>query len=141
MSPAADPQGDPRGDSAARGESAARKKAWRYGMLAETVCVIALRLRGYRVLARRYRTPLGEIDIIARRGDTLAFVEVKGRADIRGAADSISPRQRMRIQRAARAYLQRHPEHAARAIRFDAVLVAPGRWPVHVRDAWRPDDS
>jgi putative endonuclease len=115
-----------------------RRRAWRYGVLAETACVIALTLQGYRVLARRYKTPLGEIDIIARRGAVLAFIEVKARASAERAAHAITPHQQDRIGRGARAYLQRHPGSAAPTIRFDAMLVEPWRWPVHLRDAWRP---
>jgi len=59
-----------------------RQKAWRYGQAAEAICTLSLRLRGYRILARRFKTPLGEIDIIARRGNRIAFIEVKARQDL-----------------------------------------------------------
>ncbi len=116
-----------------------RVQAWRFGRLAETVCVWCLRLQGYRVLARRYRSPVGEIDIVARRGRTVAIVEVKARADATSAAEALTLRQRQRIARAAGAFLQAHPALGGCDIRFDAIALAPWQWPLHVRDAWRPD--
>jgi len=117
----------------------ARLRAWRYGLAAETVCAWWLRLHGYRIVARRYRTPVGEIDLVARRGRVLAFVEVKARGD----ADALaapSPRQRRRIVRAAQAFLQRHRRLAALDARFDVISVAPRRLPAHLPGAWRIDD-
>ena len=116
---------------------AARRRAWRLGHWAETVCVGDLALRGYRVLARRVRYPVGEIDIVARRGGVLAIIEVKARPSLAEAAESISPRQQQRIRRAAEAFLGTHPGLGGLTVRFDAMLLVPGRWPVHVADAWR----
>src|SRR6478736_561614 len=82
-----------------------RQRAWRRGRKAESLALLALRLVGYRILARDHRTALGEIDIIARRGTILAFVEVKARADVTAAAESLLARQRRRIARAAAGYL------------------------------------
>ena len=124
---------------AARGApSAKRRRADRAGRFAETLCALSLRLRGYRILARRFRTPVGELDIVARRGSALAFVEVKARATLALAAESIAARQRLRVERAAGAYLASHPALSRLDARFDAMLVAPWRWPRHLRDAWRP---
>ncbi len=117
----------------------AKRDAWRYGRLAEILAAWHLRLRGYRVLARGYRTRAGEIDIVARRGGTLAFVEVKARQDERTAADALRPRQSGRIVRAAQAFVQSHPAHGGCDLRFDVMLVSPWRLPVHVTDAWRPE--
>lgn len=116
-----------------------RLKAWRYGLAAETVCAWWLRLHGYRIMARRYRTPVGEVDLIARRGRILAFVEVKARGDSAALA-APSPRQRRRIVRAAQAFLQRHPRLAGLDPRFDVISVAPWRLPRHLPGAWRVDD-
>ena len=116
----------------------AKHRAWRFGRFAETLCVVWLRLRAYRILARRYRTPVGEIDIVARRGKILAFIEVKARGTIDDAAESIRPRQRDRIVRAAEWYCQHHPHVAACQVRFDAMLTMRGRIPKHICDAWRP---
>ena len=114
-----------------------RQQAQRYGRAAEVFCALSLWLRGYRILARRFKTPLGEIDIVARRGSVLAFVEVKARINFDQAAQSISMQQRNRIARAAEIFLQRHPSQTRRRMRFDAMLVAPWRIPRHIRDAWR----
>ncbi len=113
-----------------------RRIAERRGRLAERLALALLRLKGYRILEQRYKTPVGEIDIIARKKDALVFVEVKARRRMRDAIESIGVRQRQRITRAAEAYLARHPAHAGRPCRFDAILIAPGRLPRHMIDAW-----
>lgn len=115
-----------------------KRRAWTFGRLAESLCAWHLRLRGYRILARRFRTPVGEIDIVARRGNTLAVVEVKARTDATLAMESLAPRQRGRIQRATEAFLAARPALAELDIRFDVMVVAPWRWPGHIQDAWRP---
>jgi putative endonuclease len=97
-----------------------------------------LRLTGFRVLARRFATPVGEIDLIARRGRLLIFVEVKRRADLAAAGEALQPRQQQRIARAAEVFLQRRPALRGLECRFDVVAVAPWRWPRHVQDVWRP---
>lgn len=114
-----------------------RQQAWRFGRFAETICALSLRLRGYRILAQRFKTPLGEIDIIARRGNILAFIEVKARQEFEQAAEAISHQQRERIIRTAEIFLQRHPQYASNQMRFDAMLIAPSRIPKHICDAWR----
>ena len=119
----------------------ARQKAHRLGHAAEWRAVWRLRLAGYSILARRYKTRLGEIDIVARRGGVLAFVEVKARADAATAADALGGRQFGRVSRAASLFVARHPRLAACSVRFDAVLVSgsPWRrlWPTHLPDVWR----
>ena len=114
-----------------------RQAAYRRGRWAEWLSRLVLRLKGYRVLESCYRSGVGEIDIIARRGQTLVVVEVKSRPSLREAAESITPRQRARLVRAGGAFLARHPELAGLALRFDVILVAPWGWPLHVVDAWR----
>ena len=117
----------------------ARRRAWRDGLRAETIAAWWLRLKGYRVLAQRFKVPAGEIDLLVRRGGVLAAVEVKERIELAAAAESLGPRQRRRIARAAEAFLQRNPALAPCDLRFDVVLIAPGRRPRHLPDAWRPD--
>jgi putative endonuclease len=117
----------------------ARRAAHRLGHVAEWRAVWRLRLAGYSILARRYKTKLGEIDIVVRRGGILAFVEVKARADIPTATDSLGGRQFGRVARAASLFLARHPRYAAHSVRFDAVLVA-SLWPRHLPDVWRPPE-
>jgi putative endonuclease len=118
-------------------DGAARRRALGRGRRAETFAALYLRCKGYRILARAYRTPVGEIDIIALRGRSLAMVEVKYRPGREAAAHAISTTQKQRIARAAGAFLAAHPQFADRHIRFDALLLAPRQWPEHVQDAWR----
>lgn len=118
------------------GESPTRAKK---GMHAETLCAFLLRLQGYRILARNWRVPVGEVDIIARRGKVLAFVEVKSRDTEDAARAAVSARQRKRIEKAAGAYLAMHPECANMHVRFDVMAVVPRRWPAHIRAAWGLD--
>lgn len=118
---------------------ALRRRRDAHGRRAERRCVWFLRFRGYRVLDRRARTPCGEIDIVARRGRTVVFVEVKARARAAEAAESVTPRQRRRIERAARHYIAHHRWLTRLQPRFDVMLVVAGRFmPIHMRNAWRP---
>jgi putative endonuclease len=110
--------------------TAGRRAAQQRGARAEQRAALYLRLKGYRILARGYRTPVGEIDL-------LAAVEVKSRGDRDTAAFSISPRQQARVARATEHYLAANPRYAAYRIRFDAILDTPWRLPKHIRDAWR----
>ena len=108
------------------------------GLFAENLCRVALTLKGYRLLASRWRCPLGEIDIVAARGRTLAMIEVKARASRRAAMESLSPHQQQRLERAARTYLSQNPHFNRHALRFDVMLVTPYRWPEHIPNAWQP---
>lgn len=121
-------------------DRSARERARRQGLTAEWLALWHLRLRGWQVLARRWRSPQGEIDLIAKKGGVLAVIEVKSRSDIETALVSLAPRQRQRIVRAAAAFLQRRPEVADLALRFDIFLVAPWKPPRHIAGAWRADD-
>ena len=114
-----------------------RQIAFRTGISAESRAAAFLIAKGFRILARRWRSPVGEIDIIARRRRILAFIEVKTRAELTVAGEAIGVRQRERIRRAASLYLARHPTLVDLDARFDAMLILPWRWPVHLRDAWR----
>lgn len=112
------------------------------GLAAERRAVWLLRLKGYRILARNFRPAkslgLGEIDIVARRGRVLAFVEVKARADEAGALFAIAPQQQARIARAAQHFLKVRPRYAGCGMRFDAVVLEANRfWPRHMPDLWR----
>ena len=119
---------------------ASRRAAEKRGRRSETWAALLLMFKGYRILGRRVRTPVGEIDLIARApSGVVCFIEVKARAQDAAAAQSVHPRQRHRIARAASLYLAARPGLAAKGARFDVVTVA--RWPRHARDAWRPDGS
>jgi putative endonuclease len=109
-----------------------RVAAFRTGLSAESRAAAYLMAKGYRILARRFRTPHGEIDLVARRRNLLAFVEVKARATLDEAAFAVTPRQQLRIINAAQAWLVAHPEHAEFELRFDAILIAPRSLPRHL---------
>lgn len=122
--------------TARRGASPERLRAWHRGRSAETLCVWHLRLRGYRILARGYRVAVGEIDIVARRGRIIAAIEVKARDTLTAASEAIAPRQRRRVARAFEQFLAAHPQHGGLTLRFDVMLVAKGRLPRHLSNAW-----
>ncbi|MBA8877718.1 YraN family protein [Phyllobacterium myrsinacearum] len=109
-----------------------RHTAYRRGHSAEYFAALALMLKGFRIVERRYRTRLGEIDLIARRGDLVLIVEVKARRTIEQAMDAITGTTARRIESAADLWLARQPDYAKLSLRFDMVAVLPWRWPVHV---------
>jgi len=103
-----------------------RVRAYRHGLLAETIAALLLRLKGHRIIARRYKTPVGEIDLVALKGKRLAFVEAKQRKTLNEAGWSLPTRARRRIVRAAQYWLAGHPDFAGHDIAFDACLPRPG---------------
>ncbi len=113
-----------------------RRAAFRHGLLAEELAALMLRLKGYRILARRFRTGRGEIDLIVRRGDTVAFVEVKARARIDLAIEAVGTGTRRRIIDAARIWISRNTENPNSVYRFDIVVVVPWRLPRHLENAF-----
>ncbi|MEG9862312.1 MAG: YraN family protein [Parvularculales bacterium] len=118
------------------------QRAFLSGKRAERIAALWLTLKGYHVLARRHKTPVGEIDLIARRGRILTFVEVKYRATREQALEAITSHQQKRIARAAAYYIGGHPRLAHLAERFDAILVTPARLPHHAVDVFRvPEGS
>jgi putative endonuclease len=123
-------------DTPARPASPERIAALRTGLSAETRAAAYLMAKGYRILAKRFRTPHGEIDLIVKRRNLIAFVEVKARATLDDAAFAVTPRQQSRIIDAAQGWLIAHPEHAELELRFDAVLIAPRRLPRHLLAAF-----
>ncbi|TMJ81304.1 MAG: YraN family protein [Alphaproteobacteria bacterium] len=120
----------------AKPASPARVAAFRTGVSAESRAAAFLMAKGYRILEKRFRTPYGEIDIVARRRNLVAFIEVKARASLEEAAYAVTARQQVRIVAAAQAWLMAHPEHADFDLRFDAVLIAPRRLPRHLLAAF-----
>jgi putative endonuclease len=114
-----------------------RYRAYRRGHRGEWLAALALRIKGYRIVARRYRTKLGEIDLIARRGDLVAMVEVKARPTLVQAMEAVGAQSERRIESAADMWLARQPDFARLSIRFDMVAVLPWRWPVHVENAFQ----
>ena len=117
-----------------------RAAAHARGHHSESVAALWLRLKGYRILGRRVKTRLGEIDLVAAAPfGPVCFIEVKARATALAAAESVAMSQQTRIARAASLYLASRPGLARRGSRFDIVAIAPRSLPVHHRDAWRPD--
>ncbi|MCK5518470.1 MAG: YraN family protein [Alphaproteobacteria bacterium] len=106
------------------------------GLRAEAFAGLYLRLKGYRVLEERWKTHLGEIDLIIRRGRRLAFVEVKLRGTAEAAVEAIHSKNRSRVRNAAELYLQKHPEYNGWELSFDALVMVSGAWPKHIRNAW-----
>ena len=113
-----------------------RRATHERGRSGETLALVAMMLKGYRPLGRRFSAAGGEIDLVLRRGNTIAFVEVKARARLDDAREAIDARKRARFSRAVRAWLGRHPRYGALTLRADAVFVTPATWPVHVPDAF-----
>jgi putative endonuclease len=122
-------------DEVAKLASPARVAAFRTGLSAESRAAAFLMAKGYRILAKRFRTPHGEIDIVARRRNMIVFIEVKARS-LDDAAYAVTPRQQQRIIDAAQGWLMAHPEHADFELRFDAMLIAPRRLPRHLLAAF-----
>ena len=121
----------------ADGVRARRQRALRRGSRGEWLASLALMLKGYRIVERRYRTKLGEIDLIARRGDLVLIVEVKVRSTLVQAMEAIGHLSERRIADAADLWLMRQPDHSGLSIRFDMVAVLPRRWPVHVENIFQ----
>jgi putative endonuclease len=119
----------------ARTDKAERLERYRRGRVSELIAAAALLARGYRILARRVRTPYGEVDIIAVRRRRLAFVEVKRRATRLECEAALTPRQAGRIARAAEFWISRHARYRDHTQGLDAMLVLPRRWPIYVPDA------
>lgn len=117
-----------------------RRLAEKRGRSAERLAEMWLRLKGYRILARRARTPLGEIDLVAAKGKTLlVFIEVKARDRLDPALEAVTPQLRQRLSDAARLWAGQRRDMDGRFWRFDVMAITPGRMPHHLRDAWRPD--
>lgn len=118
-------------------DALSRRKANRRGHHGEFLAALALMLKGYRIVARRYRTRLGEIDLIARRGNLVLVVEVKARPTLVSAMEAIAYQSERRIEAAADLWLARQPDYGRLSVRFDMVAVLPRRWPVHVENVFQ----
>jgi putative endonuclease len=106
------------------------------GRRGETWAALFLQAQFYRVMARRVKTPVGEIDLIVRRGRQIAFVEVKSRSFSTGEADALAAVNIRRIIRASEAWLSRNPRYAAHDMRYDVIFLAPFAWPRHIVNAF-----
>ena len=117
-----------------------KRQAERRGRLAEIAALWALRLKGYRLLARRYKCPVGEIDLVMRRGGVTAFIEVKQRKTVEASLDSVTAHQARRIAAAARSWMGKDQIAARQFCRFDIVAISPYHWPHHIENAFYGDD-
>lgn len=115
-----------------------REAAEARGRRAEALAAWWLRAKGYSILSMRVRLPVGEIDLVARKGDVICFIEVKERATLEEAMGAVTPAAWRRIARAAESWMAQRPRFNECGWRYDIIAVAPGRLPVHMRDAWRP---
>ena len=122
--------------SPSKPKSKARIKAYRGGHRGEALAALFLRCKLYRIIQRRYKTPVGEIDLIAERFGTTVFVEVKARSKAASEAETLEGVNQSRIIRAAQYWLARHPSRAATSLRFDIIFLTPGRWPRHLVNAF-----
>jgi putative endonuclease len=113
-----------------------RRAAYVYGLRAETLATLWLRARLYKILARNYRAHGGEIDIVARRGRTIVFVEVKARGALEDAAIAITPQKQRRFSQAVSRWLAANPWAMSYTLRADAIFLAPGRLPRHLENAF-----
>ena len=115
-----------------------RREAEIRGRRAERRAALWLRVKGYSVIDQRVRTPFGEIDLVARKRRVIVFAEVKARPRLEDALEAVSPSGWLRIARAAETWRGARPQYGDYGWRYDLIAIAPGRLPVHVRDAWRP---
>ncbi len=112
-----------------------RQQRERVGRRAEFWAAWWLRLKGWRIIAQRCRTPVGEVDLLARRGRVLACIEVKYRASS-ASLDLAIDRQRLRRVAAAAEILAARHCRPGDDVRIDVILLSPRRWPVHLVNVW-----
>ncbi|MBP2548296.1 putative endonuclease [Neorhizobium galegae] len=122
--------------AAKSGTQGRRRKAERRGRFSEYLAALFLVAKGYRILALRVRTPLGEIDIVARKGDLVAFVEVKARRLETAAVDAVGSLSQQRIRAASDLWLSRRSDAARLSQRYDIIAIRPWRLPRHFPDAF-----
>lgn len=110
------------------------KKSHQFGIMAEAFAAFYLRMKGYKILAQRFKTPVGEIDLVARRGKIIAFIEVKARDSRDAALTAVTPKMHQRLFRAGEWYITRHPDLSHLSQRLDLIAIAPPLFVCHVRD-------
>ncbi len=113
-----------------------RQAAEQYGHRAEAIALWYMRFKGYQLLARRFKTPAGEVDLIMRKGKTTAFIEVKARATVDDGVVAVTAYQSRRIASAAAFYTSRDNRAAASFQRFDIIVIPSYLWPTHIKNAF-----
>ena len=121
--------------------SKTKRRNERRGRFAESLALVSLRLKGYRLLARRFKSGAGEVDLIMRRGEVTAFIEVKVRLSADLAVEAVTQYQSRRIAAAARVWMARDPKAMLGICRFDIVAVSPYQWPRHIPNAFIVEDQ
>ncbi|WEK04147.1 MAG: YraN family protein [Candidatus Devosia phytovorans] len=123
--------------SPSKSKNKARVRAYFGGHRGEALAAWYLRCKFYRILARRFKTPLGEIDLVVERFGTIVFVEVKARTSTASELQTLESINDRRIMAAADYWLAKHPRHAQTDLRFDIIFLARGRWPRHIVNAFQ----
>lgn len=113
-----------------------KNTSYKIGLIAENIAILLLTIKLYRVLHKRHKTRVGEIDIIAVRGRTLVFIEVKNRKNTENLFESITKTQQGRIIQAAELFLSKNPQYINYKKRFDAIFITPNLLPIHIKNAW-----
>ncbi|MCP5080643.1 MAG: YraN family protein [Alphaproteobacteria bacterium] len=124
-----------------RGRTKQQRRAHQFGVQAEKLAALYLRAKGYRILSTRYRVGVGEIDIVARSGDTIVFIEVKRRQNLAEALHSLQPRQQARIIRAAEHWLAENELPLNTDCRFDMMVFSAYLVPHHIKNAFATDGT
>jgi putative endonuclease len=114
-----------------------RKRSHWWGVVAEYLCAVFLVLKGYSILKLRYRNQAGEIDIIALKAKTLAFIEVKARENTEDALHSVTPAKQAILAQAANIFVAANPRFLHTDLRFDVMVVTSPAKIYHFKDAWR----
>ncbi|WP_306149325.1 MULTISPECIES: YraN family protein [unclassified Roseibium] len=117
-----------------------RRKAHTRGLSAETYAAWYLRLTGWRILKQRYKTKAGEIDLIAKKRKTVAFIEVKARNSRQAALEAVTPASQKRIVRAAKIFVAEHPKAGFFTLRFDVMIIRPWTLPERIVNAFEARD-
>lgn len=112
-----------------------KRLTYSFGLTAEIIASWYLRLKFYQIIEHRFKSPFGEIDLIAKKNNQLIFIEIKARKDT-SLMDFISKRQQQRINKAAEYFLIRHPKYQAYQMRFDAIIMNKFFWPKHFKGYW-----
>ncbi|WP_202899049.1 YraN family protein [Ahrensia sp. 13_GOM-1096m] len=115
-----------------------RRRAYRKGHRGEWLAAQCLRLKGFRIVAKRFKTKSGEVDIIARRGKLILMVEVKARDNVEQAMDAVTQTALRRIAAAGDEWLIKQKNYASLSIRYDLIACLPRRWPIHIPAIYMP---